>query len=234
MKTLGLIGGTSWVSTVEYYRIINQTVNARLGGLNSAMLYLYSLNLEELKPSADPAMLNVIAETLTGIAQKLQHAGAECLVICANTPHIVAGRIQDQITIPIIHIAEVTALEIRKNNHKKVGLLGTKVTMEENFFRQKLADHEIGAIIPGEEDREFIHFSITGELGKGIFTAETRLGYLSIIEKLVSKGAEAIILGCTEIPLLIKPADCPVPVFDTTLIHATAAAEFALDGTPAV
>ena len=229
MRTLGLIGGTSWVSTVEYYRIINQQVNEKLGGLNSAKLFMYSLNLEEFKPSADSGRLKEMTTTLITIADKLQQAGAECIIICANTPHIMADQVQSNINIPLIHIAEVTAKEIKNRALNKVGLLGTKVTMEQNFFRDKLLDQEIETIIPGEEDREFIHASIINELGKGIFLEETKLKYLEIIQRLIEHGAQGIILGCTEIPMLIKQEDCAVPVFDTTLIHAAAAVKFALD-----
>lgn len=229
MKTLGLIGGTSWVSTADYYRIINQLVNERLGGLNSAKLFLYSLNLEEFKPSADPGKLLEMESTLSAIALKLQTAGADCIMLCANTPHIVADSVESKISIPLIHIAEVTAREIKKQKLNKIGLLGTRVTMEENFYRDKLSTHQIETIIPDAEDIEFIHTSIVTELGKGIFTEETKHKYLVIIEKLVRQGAEGIILGCTEIPMLINPAECSIPLFDTTAIHATTAVKFALD-----
>ncbi len=199
MKTLGLIGGTSWVSTAEYYRMINEKVNQKLGGLNSAKLFLYSLNLEEFKPSADPVKLMEMESTLSSIAIKLQHAGADCIVLCANTPHIAADNVQSNISIPLIHIAEVTASAIKHQRLKKIGLLGTKVTMEQKFYRDKLSEQQIETIIPDEEDREFIHNSIVTELGKGIFTEKTKHKYLVIIEKLVRQGAKGIILGCTEI-----------------------------------
>lgn len=229
MKTLGLIGGTSWVSTAEYYRIINQQVNEKLGGLNSAKLFLYSLNLEEFKPPTDLTTLDEMENILTNIAQKLQQAGAECIIICANTPHLVADRLINNISIPLIHIAEVTANELSKANIRKVGLLGTKATMEQDFFKKKLADVQIDTIIPAAESREFINNSIKAELSRGIFSEETKRKYSTVIQELVRQGAEAIILGCTEIPLLIKPGDCSVPVFDTTLLHATAAVAFALE-----
>jgi len=228
MKTLGLIGGTSWVSTVDYYRIINQTVNEKLGGLNSAKLFLYSVNFAEVKKFVDENNWNGISSIFCSAAEKLEYAGAEGMIICANTPHKVADDIRKVIQIPLIHIAEVTAREIRKRGIKKAGLLGTKFTMEDDFFNDKLSEEQIAALIPHIDDREFIHGSIFNELGKGIFTQETRQGYLAIINKLVEQGAEGIIFGCTEIPLLIKPEDCPVPVFDTTIIHAKAAADFAL------
>ena len=228
MKTLGLIGGTSWVSTLDYYRIINQQTNERLGGLNSAKIFLYSLNFEEFKPPADPNQWGPIADALSSIAQRLEKAGADCIVICANTPHLVADVIQGNIHIPLIHIAEVTAKEIKKQGIQTVGLLGTKFTMEQNFFKDRLSRQLIKPLIPEADEREFIHYSIFNELGKGIFSPETKAKYISIIDKLIEQGAEGIIFGCTEIPMLIKPEDCSVPVFDTTLIHAKAAVEFAL------
>ncbi len=228
MKTLGLIGGTSWVSTVDYYRIINQQINERLGGLNSAKVFLYSMNFEEFKPPADPNQWGPIGDFLSNIAQRLEIAGAECVVICANTPHLVADVVQRNIHIPLIHIAEVTAVEIKKQKIKRVGLLGTKFTMEQNFFKDKLSLQKIEVLIPDANDREFVHHCIFNELGKGIFRPETKARYITIIDKLIEQGAEGIIFGCTEIPMLIKQEDCSVPVFDTTVIHATAAVEFAL------
>lgn len=228
MKTLGLIGGTSWLSTVDYYRIINQQVNERLGGLNSAKIFLYSLNFEEFKPPADPEQWDKITERLSDIALRLENAGAECIVICANTPHLVADAVQQNIHIPIIHIAEVTAVEIKKRKIKKAGLLGTKFTMEQDFFKDKLSQQHIETLIPNTADREFIHHTIFSELGKEIFSPQTKARYISIINQVIAQGAEGIVFGCTEIPLLIKQEDCSVPVFDTTVIHAKAAAAFAL------
>jgi aspartate racemase len=228
MKTLGLIGGTTWLSTVEYYRMINQQVNERLGGLHSARLILYSVNFEEFQPPTDPKAWGPITENLTSIAQRLERAGADCLVLCANTPHIAADTIQGKIRIPLIHIAEATAREIAGRKLKTVGLLGTRITMEQAFYRDKLSKAGIACIIPGDNERNFIHATIFDELGKEIFKPETKKHYLDIIDDLTRKGAEGIIFGCTEIPLLIKQKDCIIPVFDTTIIHATAAVDFAL------
>lgn len=228
MKTLGLIGGTSWLSTVDYYRIINQEINQRLGGLNSAKLVLYSLNYEEAIKFVNENNWNELFFIFCSAAKKLENAGVEGLIICANTPHKVADDIRKVVQIPLIHIAEVTAKEIRNRKINKAGLLGTKFTMEDDFFKGKLLQEQIEVVIPHREDRKFIHGSILNELGKEIFTQAARQKYLAIIGKLVEQGAQGIILGCTEIPLLIQPEDCPVPVFDTTIIHAKAAADFAL------
>lgn len=233
MKTLGLIGGTGWVSTVEYYRIINRQINERLGGLNSAKILLYSVNQQEFRPAADQAGLREFADYLTGIARRLESAGAECLLLCANTPHMAADLVQKNIRIPLIHIAEVTAKAIVKRNMKKVGLLGTKFTMEQPFYKERLAKFGIATLVPEESEREYIHRTIMTELEKAILKDETRKRYLEIIDSLVKRGAEGVILGCTEIPLLVKQSDCRIPVFDTTELHAMAAVEFALsDETP--
>jgi len=229
MKTIGLIGGMSWLSTIDYYRIINQQVNRRLGGSHSAKIFLYSVDFEESKPPADAEGWRIATDFLSAIANKLQTAGAECLLLCANTTHLVADGVQQNLKIPLLHIAEATASVIKKQAVKKIGLLGTKFTMERDFFKSKLSRQQIETVIPNAEDRQFIHDSIFNELGKEIFKPETKNRYISIINNLVAQGAEGIILGCTEIPLLIKQEDSPVPVFDTTLIHATAAVDFALD-----
>ncbi|HMG14996.1 MAG TPA: aspartate/glutamate racemase family protein [Saprospiraceae bacterium] len=228
MKTIGLIGGTTWLSTIEYYRIINQEVNKRLGGMNSAKVLLYSLNFEEFKPPSDPEAWGPIVTLLSNIAITLEKGGADCLVIGANTPHMVADQVQKNITIPIINIAEVTGLEIRKREITKAALLGTKFTMELRFFKDKLQLAGIETIIPDDIDREFVHNSIYHELAKGVFSEETKARYIEIIKKLILQGAEGVILGCTEIPLLISQEDSSIPIFDTTLIHANAAVDFAL------
>lgn len=229
MKTLGLIGGTSWHSTVDYYRAINQMTSERLGGLNAAKLFLYSLNMEEFNKLVSTGDWDEVAELLRVIAKKLESVGAEAIVICANTPHLVADQIQREIKIPIIHIAEETAKEIERKKIDKVILLGTKFTMEHDFFKQILLKHGIETIIPDAADREYIHNSIFNELGQGIFKTETKERYLEIIARLSTQNPRGVILGCTEIPLLIKQDDCSITTFDTTLIHAKAAVDFALD-----
>ncbi|MBI4929763.1 MAG: aspartate/glutamate racemase family protein [Bacteroidetes bacterium] len=227
MKTLGLIGGTSWVSTIDYYRYINQMVNEKLGGVSSAKLFLYSLDMEVLLKFGSANDWKGLAGFLSDVAKKLETAGAEAIVICANTPHIAADIVQQNIKIPLLHIADETAKEIVRHRIKTVGLLGTKITMEHVFFKTRLLRYGIKTLIPAAEtDREFIHTTIFSELGKGIFKEETKKKYMEIISKLQSGGAEGVILGCTEIPMLIKPEDCAIKTFDTTLIHAKAAVDF--------
>jgi aspartate racemase len=228
MKMLGLIGGTSWVSTMDYYKLINEGINEKLGGSEFARCIIYSLNYGDVRRNNDKddwdANLQLIAEG----TEVLQNGGAKAIILCANTMHLIADRLQQKINIPLIHIASVTATEIQKKGLKKVALLGTRFTMERDFYKAKLSEQGIEAIIPDDEDRGFIHYTIFEELGKNILKEESRQRYLTIIQKLIAEGAEGIILGCTEIPLLIKQEDVAVPVFDTAMIHAKAAVEFAL------
>jgi len=214
---------------VDYYRIINQQINERLGGLNAARLILYSLNYEEFKPPPDPRDWGPTSEGLAIVAKKLETAGAECVILCANTPHMASDFIQEHIGIPLIHIVEETAKEIAKQNITKIGLIGTRFTMEQQFFTDKLSRFGISTLIPEKEERNYIHNTIFNELGKGIFTEEIKNNYLQIMERLMQKGAQGIILGCTEIPMLLKTGDYTMKTFDTTLIHATAAVNFALE-----
>jgi aspartate racemase len=228
MRIIGLIGGTSWVSTLEYYRLINQTINKRLGGMHSAKILLYSVDQEEYNVDGDIDWAEVSTK-LSAIAKTLEHAGADCLLIGANTLHIVSDKIQSAIQIPLIHIAEETSKEIRFRKMNQVGLLGTRTTMEHPYFKERLSRQEINTIVPPEEDRNFIKSTIYSELSKGILKKETRDRYIAITDDLIKRGAEGIILGCTEIPLLIKQENCQVPVFDTLTIHVKAAVEFALN-----
>ena len=216
------------MSTIEYYKILNKEVNHRLGGVHSAKIILYSVDFEEAKPPADANNLQPFADSFSAIAMKLENAGASCLLLCANTTHIFADEIQKKINMPLIHIADETGKEIAKHKLTKIGLLGTRITMEHHFFKDKLLRYGIEALVPEEEDRNYIHNSIFTELGKEIFKPETKTRYLQIINKLQSAGAQGVILGCTEIPLLIKQEDCSIVTFDTTRIHAHAGVKFAL------
>ena len=228
MKTIGLIGGTSWLSTIDYYRIINQEVNRELGGLHSAKLLLHSIDFDEFKTLADAGDWRKITEWFAGIAQQLQTAGAEAIVLCAVTLHLIVPELEQLVQIPIIHVADATISELRSQDIRKTALLGTKFTMDAAFFKDNLLQQGIEVMLPDADERQFIHQTIFDELDRGLLLTETKARYLGIIQNLIAKGAEAVILGCTEIPLLIKPEDCTIPVFDTTLIHAKAAARFAL------
>ena len=228
MRKVGLIGGISWVSTADYYKYINEGINARLGGLNFAECIIYSFNYSDIKKNNEANDWDKTLQMISTASVSLKNAGAEAIVLCANTMHLIADRLEKQINIPVINIAEATATEIKKKNLKKVALLGTKFTMELNFFTDKLKEREIQFIIPDEDDRAFIHYTIFEELGRGTVLPESKQRYISIINKLQHKGAEGVILGCTEIPLLIKQEDVNIPIFDTTLIHANAAVDFML------
>lgn len=229
MKTIGLIGGMSWESTVPYYRLINETVKQRLGGLHSAKVVLYSVDfhdIEQLQQSGDWAAAGAL---LAGVAQSVERAGAEGLVLCTNTMHKVAPAIEAAVRIPLLHIADATADEIKAAGIGSVGLLGTRFTMEQDFYADRLTrDHGIRVIVPAADDRAIVHRVIYDELCLGKIVETSRAEYRRIMAQLVSEGAEAIILGCTEITLLVDQGDATVPLFDTTTIHARKAAEWAL------
>ena len=230
MKTIGLIGGTSWYSTVDYYRVINETVNRRLGSNASAKILLYSVNFEEIVTLTKQDNWAGIENILSTAAKKLEMAGADCMLLCANTMHIVASQVQAAIGVPLLHVAAVVASALNRQQIKTVLLLGTKYTMQGDFYTYCFHQHGIKIVIPNKEERELINDSIYNELGKGILLEQTKKMYLDLIENnIIKECIEAVILGCTEIPLLIKQADCKMPVFDTTLLHATAAADFALN-----
>lgn len=229
MKIVGLIGGISWISTGDYYKLINQGINDKLGGLNFSECLIYSFNYADIKKNNENNDWDSTFNLLLKGCQFLKQGGAEAIVLCANTMHFIADRLEAAIDLPIIHIATATAIEIEKKELKKVGLLGTRFTMEFDFFKDKLLQKGIEAIIPkSEEDKDFIHTTIFEELGKGIVTSETKKRYLEIANQLIKEGAEGIILGCTEIPLVIKPEDLLVPIFDTAMIHSNAAVDFQL------
>ncbi|MFH7015085.1 aspartate/glutamate racemase family protein [Flavobacterium sp. FlaQc-47] len=229
MKIIGLIGGISWVSTADYYKLINQGINEKLGDLNFSECLIYSFNYADIKRNNENNDWDSTFNMLLKGCRFLKQGGAEAIVLCANTMHFIADKLEAAIDLPIIHIATATAIEIEQQGLKKVGLLGTKFTMELDFFKDKLIAKEIEAIIPtSEADKDFIHTTIFEELGKGIVTNETKKRYMAIANQLIKEGAEGIILGCTEIPLVIKPEDLSVPVFDTALIHSNAAVNFQL------
>jgi aspartate racemase len=228
MKTLGLIGGISWVSTADYYKFINEGINARLGGLNFSRCIIHSFNYADIKKNNDTNDMESTYQMLSKASHGLKQAGAEVIVLCANTMHLFADRLEAEIGLPLIHIATVTATAVEKQGIKKVGLLGTKFTMELDFFTSKFDERSIEVIIPDEDDRDFIHSTIFYELGKGIVTEDTKKRYLEISNKLITKGAEGIILGCTEIPLVIKPGDLSTKIFDTAELHCEAAVGFSL------
>ena len=229
MKTIGIIGGLTWYSTLDYYRLLNELTNKRLGGAHAAKVILNSVDFAEIKVLTEAQDWEGIAVIMCKAAKSLELAGADCLLIGANTMHKIAAEIQAAVNIPVIHIGVVTAAAIKNTGLKKIALLGTKYTMQLDFYKAKLADNGIATIIPGETDITFINNSIYNEFSSGIFLPETKAAYLRIINVLIEEGAEGIILGCTEIPILIKQQDCTVPIFDTTLLHATAAVDFALD-----
>lgn len=227
MKTIGLIGGSTWVSTAEYYRTLNKLTQEKLGYGYSASILLYSIKFHEFKGYLE----NGEGEKALGIwvegAKTLEQAGAHCLLLGANTPHMYVPELVKHTSLPIVHIGEETAKTIKANGLKTVGLLGTKPTMEMDFYKDKLSNQGIQTLIPNESDRDFIHQSIFNEFSRDIFSPETRERYVQIIRKLKDQGAEGAILGCTEIPMLVKQSDSPIPVFDTMQIHCEAAVNFA-------
>ncbi|MGI6677824.1 MAG: aspartate/glutamate racemase family protein [Dehalobacterium sp.] len=229
MKTIGLIGGMSWESSSEYYRIINEEVKQRLGGLHSAKCVLYSVDFEEIEICQRNGAWGKAAQILTDAAYSLESAGADFIVICTNTMHKVANEIQAGINIPILHIADITAKQVLANEIKTVGLLGTKYTMEQDFYKSRLEANGIKVLIPKEIDRVIVNTVIYNELCLGKIVDESRVRYKRIIEDLIEQGADGIILGCTEIGLLVQPEDSTVPLFDTTLLHALGAVDFALE-----
>lgn len=229
MKTIGLIGGMSWESSVIYYQLINRKVNLVLGGVHSGKSVMVTVDFEEIADLQRKSDWDTLAEMMIDAAKALQSAGADMVLICANTMHKVSAEVASSIDIPLIHIGDVTAEAIKKQGLKKIGLLGTKYTMEQDFIKNRIVNQGIEVIIPNEADREVIHNVIYTELAKGIINDESRKAYLAIIDKLVANGAEGVILGCTEIGMLIKPKDTTIPTFDTTIIHAEKAVELALE-----
>jgi len=230
IKTIGLIGGMSWESTITYYQVLNETIKQALGGLHSAKCILYSVDFEEIEKCQANGDWNRSAEILSDAAQSLEKAGADYIVICTNTMHKVADEIKKHIHIPILHIAEMTAVELEKSGITKVGLLGTKYTMQQDFYKYILENRGIHVVIPNEDQVELVNDIIYNELCLGVISNESKQQYLDIIGDLVKSGVQGVILGCTEIGLLVKQDDTDIPLFDTTLIHAKNAALISIDG----
>ncbi len=228
MKTIGLIGGMSWESTLEYYRIINELVSKRLGGHHSAKIILYSVDFDEVVKLQHKGDWEKLGEMLAEIARRLEACGADLILICTNTMHKVADYVQKAINIPLLSIIDATAEEIKRTGLRKVGLLGTKFTMEDDFYRAGLERHGIQTVIPDEEDRNTVHRIIFDELCLGVFKESSKEELKKIVEKLKERGAEGVVLACTELPLLLSQEDCDIPIFDTTRIHAEYAVNFAL------
>ena len=229
MKTIGLIGGMSWESSLEYYKIVNETVKEKLGGLHSCKCLMYSVDFGVIEALQHQNKWDELTKLMIEAAQNLKHGGADFIVICTNTMHKMAPEIETATGLNILHIADVTGAAISKDQIQKVGLLGTRFTMEGDFYKKRLKDnYDIEVIIPEDADRQIIHDIIYNELCLGIIKDDSRQKYIDIINKLCANGAEGIILGCTEIPLLIKQSDVLIPVYDTTKIHAESAVDFAL------
>jgi aspartate racemase len=229
VKTIGLIGGMSWESSMLYYQIINQTVKVRKGGHHSAKILLHSVNFQEIKDLQQQGNWAEATRVMIESAQKLEAAGADVIVICTNTMHKMASEVKNAITVPFLHIADATANRIVADKIKKVGLLGTAYTMEQDFYKDRLAEKfGLEVVIPDEADRAVIHDIIFQELCLGTVNENSKKRYQDIICSLINKGVEAVILGCTEITMLISQEDCTIPVYDTTRLHAEAAVDFAL------
>jgi len=228
VKTIGMIGGTGWPSTLEYYRLINQETNKRLGGLNSAKIFLSSFNYAEIDLLNKKDDHAGVYKLVLGAAQKLKKCSVDCIVLCANTLHQYVKELEKETDLRIVHIADATAKEINKTGISRIGLLGTRFTMEMDFYTKRLGEAGIESIVPPKTEREFIHNAIMNELLIEVFKEETKEKFLIIINELAKNGAQGIVLGCTEIPLLIKQNDAILPVFNTLEIHAKAAVDFAL------
>lgn len=228
MKKIGMIGGLSWQSTVEYYKAINSMVQERRGGNEAAELILHSLNFAAVETLQRTGKWAELESLILKVGQQLENYGADCVMICANTVHKMAPTLEAKLKIPLIHIVDATAGEIKKSNMSKVGLLGTRYTMIQTFYKDRLKKHSVEAIVPTEDDIEIIHQIIHNELMANDFRESSRKKYLDIMQGLADQGAEGIILGCTEIPLLIRPGDTSIPTFDSMLIHARAAVDFAV------
>jgi aspartate racemase len=228
VKRIGLIGGMSWESSAEYYRLLNETVRERLGGLHSAECLLYSVDFAEVEAMQVEGRWDDAADRLAEAARALEAGGAELLVLCTNTMHKVADAIEAAVSVPLLHLADTTAAAVRAAGLGTVGLLGTAFTMEQDFYRDRLAGHGLTVLVPGEDDRALVHRVIYDELCLGVVRDVSRAAYQGVIARLVEAGAEGVVLGCTEIELLVGQQDSPVPLFPTTRLHVLAAVDAAL------
>lgn len=232
MKMIGLLGGMSWESTVTYYQELNRRVRDRLGGLHSAACLLSSVDFAEVERMQERGAWSEAGQFLAEHAQGLEKGGAECVILCTNTMHRVYDEIRGAVKVPVLHIADGTALPLKSAGVRRVGLLGTRYTMEQDFYKSRLAERGLDVVIPDEDDREIVHQIIYTELCLGKVLDHSRDEYLRIVQSLAKRGAEAVILGCTEIGLLISKDNCPLPVYDTTLLHVEAALDWALEPAP--
>jgi len=224
-----MIGGMSWESSLEYYRIMNQAVKEKLGGFHSAQCLLYSVDFDDVEKLQHQGDWESLTRLMIEAAQRVKNAGADFLVICTNTMHKMADAVQSAVQIPLLHIADVTAEAVKANGQSRVGLLGTKFTMEQDFYKGRLKDvHGIDVLIPGDEERQAVHDILYNELCLGEIRELSREKFQSIIHNLVERGAQGVVLGCTEIPLIVRQEDYDIPLYDTTSLHATAAVDFAL------
>ena len=229
MKTIGMIGGMSWESSLEYYRIMNQTVKEKLGGFHSAQCILYSVDFDDVEELQHQGDWESLTRLMIEAAQRVKKAGADFLVICTNTMHKMADEVQGAIQIPLLHIADVAAGAVKANGQSRVGLLGTKFTMEQDFYKGRLKEiHGIDVLIPEDKERQVIHDILYNELCLGEIKELSKGKFQSIIQNLVKRGAQGVILGCTEIPLIVRQEDYEIPLYDTTALHAKAAVDFAL------
>lgn len=228
MLTIGLIGGMSWQSTVEYYRLANEMVRDRLGGLHSAQCLLYSVDFAPIETLQKEARWDDAGMLLASAAKNLENGGADLVLICANTMHKVYDQVAAAISVPVLHVADVTAQAVKAAGMSTVGLLGTAYTMEQSFYLDRLAGHGLTVMVPGDDDRALVHRVIYSELSLGVISDASRVAYLEVVDRLAARGAEGVILGCTEIELLLRPSDTHVPLFPTTRLHIEAAVERAL------
>ncbi|MGA7812507.1 aspartate/glutamate racemase family protein [Caballeronia sp.] len=229
MRTIGMIGGMSWESTAEYYRLINQDVRQRLGGLSSAQVLLHSVNFAGIERLQRNGQWNIAGIRLAEAARNLEAGGAHCIVLCTNTMHLVAPQIAEAVSVPFLHIVDPTGIEAHARGFRTLGFIGTAFSMRESFFRDRLQErHGIATILPEPAEQAVVHDIIYRELCMGIVTEESRTLYRSVLQGLAARGADAIVLGCTEIMLLVRDSDSPVPLLDTTMLHARAAVDFSL------